>query len=151
MKVVFMEDVPGVAKAGDTKEVSGGYARNFLMPRKLVLPLSGGAASAIESKLNTQARRQAKNETELIRIARELDGREITLKAKVGAKDRLYGSITSADIASELKAATGHTVDKRKIELNKPIHHLGSQEVTIKLGKEIAARVKVTVAGKGTE
>lgn len=151
MKVVFLEDVPGVAKAGEAKEVAGGYARNFLLPRKLAVPAGRGATIAIETRLRVQTKKQSQSEAKLARMAQELDGKEIILVAKVGAKDRLYGSITSADIAAELENATGIAVDKRKIGLDKPIHHLSSQEVTIRLGKEIAAKIKVTVTGKAVE
>ena len=149
MKVIFAIDVRGVAKAGDTKEVSDGYARNFLIPNKLALPASGSVASTIETRLEARARGQAKNMTELMRTAAALNGKRITIEARAGAKYRLYGAITSADIATGIEEATGYAVDKRKIELGKPIHHLGSQEVSIKLGKEIAATIKVNLGAKG--
>ena len=82
-------------------------------------------------------------------LANQLEGREITLKAKVGAQDRLYGSITSADIASELENA-GLAIDKKKIELAEPVRQLGSHEVTIKLAKDIVPKVKVTVIEEET-
>ena len=148
MKVVFTMDVHGMAKAGDTKEVSDGYARNFLIPNKLALPSSGSIANTIETRLVARTRRQAKNRTELMRTAAALNGKEVTIEARAGAKYRLYGAVTSADIATGIEETTGYAIDKRKIELGKPIHHLGSQEVSIKLGKEITARIKVSVVAK---
>ena len=149
MKVVFAVDVRGVAKAGDTKEVADGYARNYLIPNKLAMPVTGGGAVIIGSRLEAKARKQAKNLTDLMRTAAELNGIKVTLKAKAGAQDRLYGAITSADIAAAIKEATGYSIDKRKIELDKPIHQLGSLEVPVKLGNEITATVKVNVVAEG--
>ena len=146
MKVVFLEDVPNVARAGEIKEVAGGYGRNFLIPRKLALPADSQAISQVEARRRIKARQQAESESELQDLARELDGREITLKARVGAKDHLYGSITNADIADELKNSAGLVVDKRKIELAEPIRQLGSYELSVKLAKDIVSQIKVTVA-----
>ncbi len=148
MKVAFLKDVPNVAKAGQIKEVADGYARNFLLPQKLAALAGPGVSSAIEAKHRTQAKRQAQQETELARMARRLDGQEITLGAKVGAKDRLYGRVTSADIATRLEEATGLAIDKRKVELAEPIRRLGSYEVTIRLGKDIIPKIRVTVTEK---
>ncbi|MGD9115788.1 MAG: 50S ribosomal protein L9 [Dehalococcoidia bacterium] len=141
MKVVFLQDVPDVAKAGDVKEVADGYARNYLIPRKMATLASPHAISRVE----TSDKIAAKTLDELAVLADKLDGKEVSLKAHAGAKDRLYGSITSADIAAELERATGIAVDKRKIELDKPIHQLGDYELTIKLGKDIAPKIKVSV------
>jgi large subunit ribosomal protein L9 len=141
MKVVFLQDVPNVAKAGDVKQVADGYARNFLIPRKLAALASPQAMSQVV----TSDKAQARTETELVELARQLEGKEVSLKAHAGAKERLYGSITSADIAAELESATGLVVDKRKIELDEPIRQLGSYELTIRLGKEITPKIKVNV------
>ena len=148
MKVAFLEDVSNVAKAGEIKEVANGYARNFLIPRKLAYPASQGVASAIEAKLRSQAKKQAKAEAELVEMAKKLDGKEFTLEAKAGDKDRLYGRITTADIAAEIESTTGIAVDKRKIELDEPIRQLGSYEISLKPGKNITAKIKVTVTKK---
>jgi large subunit ribosomal protein L9 len=145
MKVVFLEDVPNVARAGEIKEVASGYGRNYLIPRKLALLADAQAISQVEAQRRMKARQQAESESELQELGRELDGREVTLKAKVGAKDHLYGSITNADIADELKNSAGLVVDKRKIELAEPIRQLGSYEVSIKLAKDIVSQIRVTV------
>jgi len=146
MRVVFLQDVPRVAKAGEIKEVANGYARNFLIPRKLALLARHQALSQIE----IAGRTKAQENTEIMALAQRIEGREITLKAKAGAKGRLYGSITSADIASELSASTGLVIDKRKIELEEPIHQLGSYEVTIRLAKDILPKIRVTVTEEET-
>lgn len=141
MRVVFLQDVPRVAKAGEIKEVAAGYGRNFLIPRKLAALVSPQAMSQAETSIKTQA---GTNE-ELVELAGQLEGKEVSLKAHAGAKERLYGSITSADIAAELESATGLVVDKRKIELDEPIRQLGSYELTIRLGKDITPKIKVSV------
>jgi large subunit ribosomal protein L9 len=146
MKVVFLQDVPNVAKAGDIKEVADGYARNFLIPRKLAALAN---AQAMSRRVSID-RSQARLSDELVELAGQLEGKEVSLKAHAGAKDRLYGSITSADIAAELERVTNITVDKRKIEMEEPIRQLGSYEVVIRLGKDITPRIKVSVTEEET-
>ncbi len=145
MKVIFLQDVSKVARAGEIKEVADGYGRNFLIPKKLALLANSSALSAMEAQLKVKAHSQALEETELVEMAQELEGKEITLKAKVGAKEHLYGSITSADIADELQNTTGLVIDKRKIELAESIRQLGSYEVAVRLAKDIIPKIKVTV------
>ena len=121
MKVVFLEDVKNVAKAGDVKEVADGYGRNFLLPKKLAVVSRPGAEASIKAQI------EAKAETEQIKkLAAEIDGKEITFHVKMGAKERMHGSITAANIASELQNVSGQAVDKRKIDLADPIKQLGS-------------------------
>ncbi len=148
MKVIFVQDVPNVAKAGDMKEVANGYGRNFLIPKKLAL-LAESPASVTQLKMKVQS--QADTQTELTRLAQQLEGKEVILKARAGAKDRLHGSITSADIASELNSSGGLVIDKRKIELAEPIRQLGNYEVAIRLAKDIIPRIKVTVTEQETD
>ncbi len=145
MKVVFLEDVPKVAKAGEIKEVADGYGRNFLIPQKLAVLACPSALNAAETQTKIRARSQTQTEDEVTELARQLDGKEITLKARAGAQEHLHGSITSADIASELQNTTGLVVDKRKIELDEPIRQLGSYEVAIRLAKDMIPKIKVTV------
>ena len=145
MKVIFLEDVPNVASAGDIKEVADGYGRNFLIPRKLAILPSSSASNSLEVQRRINAKNQAKSEAEILELTNQLEGKEVILKAKAGTKDRLYGSITSADIATELKNTTGLVIDKRKIELAEPIRQLGSCEVAIRLSKDVIPKIKVTV------
>ncbi len=148
MKVIFLQDVPNVAQAGQVKEVADGYARNYLIPRKLAALAQPQAVSKIEASTKKM---EARLTGELKELAGQLEGKEVSLKAKAGAKEKLYGSITSADIAAELKNVTGIEVDKRKIELEEPIRQLGSYEIAIKLGKDIAPKVRVTVTEEEAE
>ena len=151
MRVVFLEDVPNVAKAGEMKEVADGYGRNFLIPKKLALLVNSATISTIESQLKMKAQYQAKTGAELLELAGQLEGKEVTLNARAGTEDRLYGSITSADIAAELETSAGLVVDKRKIELAEPIHKLGSYEVVVRLAKDIVPKMKVTVVAGETD
>ena len=151
MKVIFLEDVSKVARAGEIKEVADGYGRNFLIPQKLAMLANSSAISIMQAQHKIRAREEAKLETEALEVARQLEGKEVILKAKAGAKDRLYGSITNTDIASELESSTGLVIDKRKIELTEPIRQLGSYEVAIRLAKDIVPKVKVTVVGEELE
>jgi len=150
MKVIFLQDVPNVARAGEIKEVTSGYGRNFLIPQKLAVLASSPAISLVAAQRKIDARNQQQTEAELSEMASQLEGREVFLKARAGAKDRLYGSITNADIATELESTTGFVIDKKKIELAKPINQLGSYEVTIKLAKDVMPKIKVTVTEKET-
>jgi len=151
MKVVFLEDVSRVAKAGETKEVADGYARNYLFPKKLAVKVDSQTASVIDAQLKKRGRMRALMEEEMKELAQQIEGKEVVLKAKAGAEGKLYGSITSADIASELSKVAGKEIDKRKVELPAPIHQVGSYDVEIKFTGEIAPKVKVTVvAGETT-
>ncbi len=145
MKVVFLEDVPNVAETGEVKEVADGYGRNFLIPKKLAILADAKATQIIEAQLKKKAQRQAETEAEMRELAKQLEGQEIVLKARAGAKDRLYGSITNADIADELEKSAGLVVDKRKIELDEPIREVGSYEIAIRLTKDIIPKIKLKV------
>jgi large subunit ribosomal protein L9 len=151
MKVLFLEDVPPAGKAGEVREVSPGYARNYLLPRKLAMVATSSAVKSAELLHQAYIRRKAKTEAELKELAGQLEGREIIIKTKVGSRGRLYGSITNADIAEHLQKEMGVVLDKRKIKLEKPIKVLGTHEVVVKLGKDIEARLKVTVEEEKAE
>ncbi len=146
MKVVFLEDVPNVGEVGDIKEVAAGYGRNFLIPRGLAVLVDSQAASLVESRLRKKARLMAQIEAEMLELAKKIEGKAIVLKAKAGAKEKLYGSVTNADIAEALEKSIGVTVDRRKIELEEPIREVGSYEITIRLTKDITPKIKLKVA-----
>jgi len=148
MKVVFLQDVPNVAQAGEMKDVADGYARNFLIPRKLAAQADPKMMNAIEAQVRSRARQAAQNEAEMTELAEQLDGKEITITARVGANERLYGSITTGDIIAELEKSFGIIVDKRKIEMENPIRELGSHEIPIRLTKDIVPNITVTITGE---
>ena len=145
MKVLFLQDVTNVARAGEIKEVSDGYATNYLLPKKLAQRASADVQNKYESQKRSEARRAAEQEAEMKALAARLSGRVFTLKAKTGGGEKLYGSITTADIAQEISKATGMEIDKRKVELPEAIRALGTYEVGIKLFKDITPKVKVKV------
>lgn len=145
MKVIFLEDVPNVARAGEIKEVANGYGRNFLIPRKIALLARPEVINSVGAQIATRARVRAQTEAEITELADRLNGQEVIITARTGNQERLYGSITTADIATGLESVTGIVVDKRKIELEEPIRQLGSYEVTIRLAQDILPQIKVTV------
>jgi large subunit ribosomal protein L9 len=146
MKVIFLEDVPNVAKAGDTKEVADGYGRNFLLPKKLALVSKPGAVASVKAQITARA------ETEKMKkLAAEIEGKEITLKVKMGAKDRMHGSITAANVATELQNVIGQAIDKRKVDMVETIKQLGNYDITVKLAKGIEPKFKLVVIEKDKE
>ena len=147
MKVLFAKDVKNVAKAGEIKEVADGYARNFLIPHGLAVPATEGEMKKRKEVEAAQAKKEAKAETEAKSLAQELSAITVTIKARVGEQNRLYGSITAADVAEALEKQTGHTVDRRRVELEEPIKRTGSYEVAIHLGRDLAPKIKVVVEG----
>jgi large subunit ribosomal protein L9 len=144
MKVIFLKDVVNVAKAGEIKEVSDGYAANLLLPRKLAIKATPDVLGQLEARQRAEAKRQAEGDAVLKAQAGKLAGKVITLKAKTGGGSKLYGSITTSDVASELKKA-GYDIDKRKIELPDNIRSLGIYDTVIKLGRDVSATIKVKV------
>lgn len=148
MKVIFLQDVPKVAKTGEVKEVADGYGRNFLLPHRLAVPATGGAMKEMAALIKREASRRAKTEAELAELANQLNGKEVILKAKAGAEKQLYGSITTADIAAELESTHSLVIDKRKIDLAETIRQVGSYDVAVKLSKDLIPKIKVTVVEK---
>ncbi|MFC2058195.1 50S ribosomal protein L9 [Chloroflexota bacterium] len=145
MKVIFLEDVPNVARAGEEKEVKDGFGRNFLIPRKFAVVATPAEMKKLEAQRKAYARREAQWEQEAKSLAEVLQEMTVVFKRKVGAKERLYGSVTTADIAEEIKRLGGHEIDKRKIELENPIHELGTHQASIKLAKDVTAVIQVIV------
>ncbi|UCH43538.1 MAG: 50S ribosomal protein L9 [Dehalococcoidales bacterium] len=150
MKVIFLENVPNVARIGEIKEVADGYGRNYLIPRQLALLASPEVIERVEVKLKAKARIQAETEAELLEMAGHLEGREVIIEARTGGKDRLYGSITAADIATAIENTIGLVIDKRKIELEQSIREIGSHEVVIRLAGDIVPKITVTVIEQAT-
>jgi large subunit ribosomal protein L9 len=144
MKVIFLKDVPK-GKRGEIKEVADGYARNFLFPKGMALPATSSAVKEAKLLLEKKVEHQAQQQEEQSKIASELEGKELHFKAKAGAKGRLHGSITSANIAEELSRLTGLEIDKKRVEMDEPLHHLGSYEIVINLGTGALAKIKVNV------
>ena len=147
MKVVFLQDVAGVGRAGEVKNVSDGYARNFLFPKKLAAPATSGELQRIEQLKQNQERQEAKTDAELKDFAEKLSKVTVSIRARTGEGQRLYGSITNADIAERLAEITKTELDKRKVELEEPIKQLGTFDIPVRLSPTIHTKVKVVVEG----
>lgn len=148
MKVILLEDVRALGKKGDIKEVSDGYARNSLIPKKLVIEATANNLNAVKKQAEKKAEREAKELAEAQEIAAKLKTTAVNLTCKCGEKGRLFGSITNADIAAGL-AQYGFDIDKRKIEIPDSIKTVGNYEVIAKLHAKV--HVKFTVAVKAAE
>lgn len=145
MKVILTQDVKGIGKAGDEKNVTDGYARNFLFPKGLARHASEGILRQVEQQKKAQAKRQNRLHEEAQEFADVLSDLELVFHAKAGEQDRLYGSITTADIAEQISKRTHTELDKRKIILEEPIRQLGAHRVLVKLHPHVSAEVRVTV------
>jgi len=145
MKVVLLEDLPGKGKAGEIKEVSKGYARNFLLPRGLALLATPTVIRQVESRLEKEKLEVSIDRDKLVELAQQIEGREIRFKARLGVGERLFGSITAADVAEELSRAIGSPVDKKKIDIEKSLRKTGSYEVAVKLASDINPQIKVVI------
>jgi large subunit ribosomal protein L9 len=145
MKIVLLEDVPGRGKAGEIKEVSKGYAKNFLLPRGLALVATSTVIKQVESRLEREKLEGSIDREKLVELAQQIEGREIRLKARMGAGERLFGSITAANVAEELSRAIGSVIDKRKIDIEKPFRQTGSYEVAVKLASDIKPKITVVI------
>lgn len=146
MKVVLLKDVKGQGKRDDIINVSDGYARNFLFPQKLAMEATTGAMKEIQLKRAAQDAREA----EALRQAQEkadgLKGKVIELKVKCGDKGRLYGSVTSAEVADALEKQHGVKVDKRKLDLGEPIKEVGEREITVWLYTGVTTKMKLNIS-----
>ena len=147
MKVLFLDDIPQVADAGQIKEVAAGYARNFLLPRGLAVAATPGREQELEQQRQASTRRKAKVAVEAQALAELLEGQRITVRARVGESGRLYGSVTAADISAEIEKVTGVPVDRRKIELENPLRTQGDHPVTVRLAHDAVATITVAVEG----
>jgi len=145
MKVVLQEDVKGLGATGDVKDVADGYARNYLIPRRLAAPATAGALKNVEAQRAAAAKRQAQLDAEARALAERLAGMTLTLRARVGSQERLYGSITSADIAAALGRELGTPFDRRKLVLAEPIRELGAHQVPVHLAHDVSATLTVNV------
>jgi large subunit ribosomal protein L9 len=145
MKVVLLENLPGKGKAGEIKEVNKGYAKNFLLPRGLALVATPAVIRQVESRLEKEKLEESIDREKLVELAQQIEGREIHLKARMGAGERLFGSITTADVAEELSRVTGSVIDKKNIDIEKPFRQIGSYEVAVKLASDIKPQITVVI------
>ena len=145
MKVILLQDVKGKGKKGQMLEISDGYARNFLLPRKLAVEATADAMNTKKMNDKAAAEKAAKERAEALDISHKLREMTLTVTAKGGGAGRLFGSVTNQEIADALKAKSGITLDKRKIVISDPIKSVGTYTVQCKLGYEITAPLTVKI------
>ncbi|GGN95125.1 50S ribosomal protein L9 [Saccharibacillus kuerlensis] len=144
MKVIFLKDVKGQGKKGEVKEVSEGYAHNFLFKNGAAKPATQGNVKTLENQHAAEEKRKEEEKQEAIEAGKKLEEITVQIKAKAGEGGRLFGAITSKQIGEAL-SKQGIKIDKRKIELDEPIRALGVTQVPVKLHKEVKATLKVQV------
>ena len=145
MKVILLQDVKGKGKKGQMIDVSDGYARNYMLPRKMAVEATTDAVNTMKMNDKAAAEKAAKERAEALEISRKLREMTLIVKAKGGGAGRLFGSVTNQEIADALKASAGITLDKRKIVISDPIKNVGTYTVTCKLGYEISAPLSVKI------
>ena len=145
MKVILLQDVKGKGKKGQMLEVSDGYARNFMLPRKLAIEATADAINTMKMNDKAAAEKTAREKAEALEVSKKLRGMTLIVKAKGGGAGRLFGSVTIQEIADALKGQSGIELDKRKIVISDPIKAVGTYTVTCKLGYEINAPLTVKI------
>jgi large subunit ribosomal protein L9 len=150
MEVILREHVDNLGRRGDIVKVADGYARNYLLPRKLALPASEGNRKHVERERKLADTREADEKRQAEAMASHLATLDITLARRVGETEQLYGSVTASDIADVLKEK-GVEIDRRKLILPEPIRSLGEHEVPLKIHREVTVPLKVRVVREGAE
>ena len=148
MKVVFLEDVPGTARIGDIKDVKPGFARNYLLPRKLAAAATPAIVKSAEQRAIRETRLQEARDSEAQAVATRLEDQTFTIAARAGATGKLFGSVGTADIAGKVAEAIGAEFDRHNVQLKDPIKDLGDYEVPVKLTRNVAATLKISVIGE---
>ncbi len=147
MKVILMKDIEKLGSIGDELEIKDGYARNYLIPRKLVIESNKGAIQILEQKKLEASRREQKIKDECLALAEKIKAGSFTISVDAGEKDKLFGSVTSEMIADFLKVE-GLEIDKRKIVLEEPIKALGVYNIEIRLHPEVKAEARIWIVKK---
>jgi len=145
MEVILREDISNLGARGQVVKVTPGYARNFLIPKKLAVTATSSNKKIVEQERQAHLRKEAKLQGEAQDLAKLMTGVSVTITQKAGENDQLFGSVTSKDVGDAL-AAKGFTIDRRKIQLDEPIKSLGEFKVPVKLHKDVTAEVTVVVA-----
>ena len=148
MKVILIENVPGLGNVGEVKDVAPGYARNYLIPRGLAVVATPGAVQEWETRLKARMAREAREAEKAAELAERISALTLTFQAKAGPTGRLYGSVTTADIAEALERELGLAIDRRKIESD-PLREVGEHTVTVRLAREATAALRVVVEAEG--
>ena len=150
MKVVFMEEVEGTARVGDVKNVADGFARNYLLPRRLAAPATDHYITIAQARAEKEALRQERVDEEAREhLVPKVEGQSLTIEVRVGEQGKLFGSVTARDIAEALQQATGVELEHKQVDLRHPIREIGSHEVTVKLTRNVPVQVAVNVEPLG--
>jgi large subunit ribosomal protein L9 len=149
MKVLFKKDVADVATAGQVKEVADGYARNFLIPRGLAVAATNAALKQVADVQAAATRHAAEEEQTARGLKDRLESQPVVVEAKAGSQGRLYGSVTTADVATAIQKQLGTTLDRRDLEIPDPVRQIGSYQVTARLHRAVTATVTVEVRAIG--
>ena len=143
VKIILQSDVAGLGEEGDVKEVAGGYARNYLLPRRLAVPATKGNLKILELQREQIARKLEQRRAEARSLADRLAGLSIEFEVRVGEQGRLYGSVTSQEIAERLRTVSGIDLDRRHIELKEPLRALGAYQVPVRVAHAVTAHLTV--------
>ena len=149
MKVILKQDVANLGGAGDIVDVADGYGNNYLLPRNLAMMASKGAVKDAELMRQSRVKREAKSLGEAQELKEKLEARPVTVAAKAGEDGTLYGSVGNTVVAQAIKDQLGITVDRRRIPMEKPFKHLGTEEIEVRIHPELTATIRVEVA-RGT-
>jgi large subunit ribosomal protein L9 len=144
MEVILREDIDNLGSRGEVVKVAAGYARNFLLPKRLAVTATDANRKIVEQERQAHLRKEAKQKGEAEDLGKLLAGTTITIAQKAGENDQLFGSVTAQDIANAL-AAKNFTIDRRKVQLEEPIKQLGEHKVTLRLHKDVTAEIGVNV------
>ena len=150
MKVILLHDVPNLGKPGDVKEVADGYARNYLLPRQLVTAATSSALNNLHAQVASAQRRVEKQRQLNATLAQQLEAVSLTFAVRVGQGNRLYGSVTSQNIAEALQEQEGISVDRRLIQLRDPLRQLGDFEIPVRIAPGVEPKIKVHVVSAQT-
>jgi len=145
MEVILREDIEKVGNRGEVVKVADGYARNFLIPKRLAVAATASNKNIVEQERQSHLRKEAKLESEAKDLAKLLNGVTVTIRQKAGENDQLFGSVTAKDVTDAL-AAKNFTIDRRKIQLDEPIKQLGEFKVPVRLHRDVTAEITVVVA-----
>jgi len=146
MRLILTQEVTGLGAPGDVVEVKAGYGRNYLVPRRLAMPWTRGSEQQIEMIKRARSAREIRGLDDAREAAGRLSGLKIRLQTRAGTGGRLFGSVSTADIAAAVRDAGGPDLDRRKIEVVNPIRTIGSHQVSVRLHPEVSARLDIEVA-----
>jgi large subunit ribosomal protein L9 len=148
VKVVFLEDVPGTANIGDIKDVKAGFARNYLLPRKLAAPATAAIVKTAEQRAAREAKLQDARDNEARTIGERLAGEPIVITARAGPSGKLFGSVGTNDVAEKVAALTGAAFDRQNVMMPETIKELGDHQVNVRLTRNVQATLNISVVGE---